>query len=229
MAEFELSPAFEKVRRKLGNMIFYVSEGDVFARKRGGKQNGATPAQEVVREAFTELAGSWKYLEGIVQDSWNAAAKRKKRLKGYSAFLGANIDRQRKARPLELAKSFGEKALVSFGAQAGAASGTIDCSFVKNASDADKYVTIFHQKKANAANGGAGTDATGGDDADGFDGDAGNEIVRVECGNDGASPVTVSGLEPGAEYFLYAVVTDSAYGEATAVSMARAALCRAGE
>jgi len=209
MANFKLSPAFESVSKKLGNMVFYNLEGDTFARKTPGKRNKTTPAQDEVNSSFTQMSSNWKYLEGIIQFSWNMHAKKKKRLTGYSAFIGANVNRQRNGEPMELSRPMGEMGLASFSANSGSASGEIICEFVKNAQDSGKYVTFFHQKKENNS--------------------ASGEIVRRETPEGALSPFTLAGCEPGSEYFVYAVITDKAYGEAETVSIARSAVCMAAE
>jgi len=207
MAEFELSPAFENVRNKLGNMVFYNLDGDTFARKIPKKRCKTSPSQDEITGSFKVVSGYWKYLDGIIQESWNIQAKKKKRLRGYAAFVGANVNRQRNGEPLELSRPIGETGLASFSAGTGSGSGEISCEFTKYSQDADKFVTFFRQKKAV---------------------DQGlNEIIRVETQSGASSPFTITGCEPGCEYFVYAVVTDKAYAEAETVSAARTVECAA--
>jgi len=208
MAQFDMNPAFERVRKRLGNIVFYTSEGDVFARRRPGKRSASTPAQEEIQAAFKKLAGDWKFLEGIIQESWNLAAKNRKRLQGYAAFLGANVTSQRGGVPLELSKSMGVTALAGFNASTGTTAGEIVCSFTTNAPDTTKPVTIFYQKKVN--------------------GSADGPIVRTEVPPGHNSSVTITGLAAGAEYQLYAVVTDRAFDEAERVSASVSAAAVAG-
>lgn len=207
MASFELSPAFINVRKKLGNMVFYNYEGEVFARKTPKKRSKNSTAQDEINSSFSILSVYWKYLGGIIQESWNIHARKKKRVRGFAAFIGANVTRQRNGEPLELSKITGESGLASFNAYPGAASGEITCEFTKYIQDTDKSVTFFSQKKA-------------------FDQSL-NEIVRFETQAGASSPFTITGCKPGCEYYIYAVVTDKEYAEAETVSAARYAECDA--
>lgn len=188
-------------------MVFYNVEGDVFARKVPKKRSKSTTSQDEINNSFTILSVYWKYLGGIIQESWNIHARKKKRLRGYAAFIGANVTRQRNGEPLELTKITGESGTASFSAHPGTASGEILCEFTKHIQDTDKFVTFFRQKKTV---------------------DQGlNEITRVETPAGAPSPFTMTGCEPGCGYFIYAVVTDKAYADAETVSAARTVECTA--
>ncbi len=182
-------------------MVFYEIDGIPRARKRPSRREKNSPAQDEVNTAFGKVGGDCKYLEGIVQSSREAIADRKKRKTGYSLFMGANTTLQRKGEPLALSRPLGEQPLAGFRALPGSSSGEINCEFAWSASQAGKHVTFFIQKKENGL--------------------AAGEIVRVDGGAGPVSPYTLNGLEPGAEYFVYALVTDRAYGEAQTVSLAR--------
>jgi len=54
------------------------------------------------------------------------------------------------------------------------------------------------------------------------------EITMHGGGAGPVSPFTVSGLEPGMEYCVYAVVTNGAYDTATEVSQSKGLICSAG-
>lgn len=207
MADFELSPAFTSVRKKLGNMVFYNLEGEIFARKLPKKKTKTSPGQDRITGTFSAVSGYWKYLDGIIQVSWNFHAKKKKRLRGYSAFIGANMSRSLNGRPLELSRPLGEKGLVSFCARTGCVPGEIICEFLKHFQDADRFVTFFIQKKVHVP------------DID--------EIKRIDTPAGTASPYSINGCEPGCEYFIYAVVTDRTYAEAETVSASQISMCAA--
>lgn len=207
MANWELSPAFQSVNKKLGNMVFYNIDGTTFARRRPVKRSASSAAQESVTGSFKKLSASWRYLDGIVQASWNTQANKKKRISAYSAFIGANINRHRNGEPLGISIPAGENGLVSLTARPGSSAGEIICEFTKNVGDADKFVTFFRQKKTN--------------------GSADPAITRIETGAGILSPFTITGCESGSEYFIYAVLTDKAYIEAGTVSAASAALSAA--
>lgn len=108
MAEWELSPAFTKVRKIVGNMVFYGIDGMPSARGRPSKHEKKSTAQNEVKAAFGKVGGKWMHLEVIIQSSWDAIADRKKRKTGYSLFVGTNTTPSRKSEPLTLSRSLGE-------------------------------------------------------------------------------------------------------------------------
>ena len=78
---------------------------------------------------------------------------------------------------------FGERPLSSLSASAGpSGSGSIVCAFTLPADSADRHVIFFSQKID-----------TGKETA---------EIKRHKAGPNPASPFTITGLEPGASYFI---------------------------
>lgn len=203
MAKWELSPAFTRVRKKLGNMVYYDIDGEIHARKLPSKPETVSPAQSSTRASFKKVSGDWKYLTGVIQDSWKSIENRKKRRSAYDLFLGANITPQRNGKALTLTQPYGQPPLSGFTAQAGSSSGEIDCEFTWSTGHAGKHVTFFVQKKE--------------------DGLAAGEIIRFDAGADPSSPFTLEHLEAGGEYFIYAVVTESAYEDSHTVSIARSA------
>ncbi len=207
MAKWKLSPAFTEVHETLGNMVFYDIDGTTHARSRPSEREITSPVQLEVNHAFASVARDWKYLKGVIQDSWGAVSDTKKRRSGYTLFIGANVPLQKKSDPIELSRPLGELPLASFNARAGSAPGEIACEFSLGPANAGRHVTFFTQRKEN--------------------GHAGGEIARVDGGADAASPYTLKNLEPGGEYYVYAVVTDKAYAEAKTVSLSRGDLAAA--
>ncbi|MBN2038789.1 MAG: hypothetical protein JW864_02035 [Spirochaetes bacterium] len=61
------------------------------------------------------------------------------------------------------------------------------------------------------------------------DGKAGAEIQTFEAGANAISPYTISGLEAGTEYFVYAVITNDGYASAETVSASVSMRATAGE
>jgi hypothetical protein len=119
---------------------------------------------------------------------------------GRNAFIGANVTRVIAGEALELFKPMGEEPPASFSAQAGAAAGGITCSFTLPPGSVDKHLFIFTQLKDS----GKGT----------------GDIKRYEAGVNPASPFEIEGLEPGAEYFVYALLADDEYANAVKASEA---------
>ena len=79
IAKWELSPAFTRVRKKLGNMVYYDIDGEIHARKLPSKPETVSPAQSSTSASFKKVSGDWKYLTGVIQDSWKSIENRKKR------------------------------------------------------------------------------------------------------------------------------------------------------
>lgn len=208
MAQWELSPAFMSVRKRLGNMVFYNRNGEIHARKRPERRKRDSPAQAEVIDTFKRLIGDWRCLDGVMRESWRAAAgNQKKHGSGYTLFMGANVPRRRRGEPLELSRPLGQMPLQHFFVHPGDAPGEIVCEFALSNTDTCRYVSFFTQKRENGL--------------------AVGELTRIDKCPDSASPCTLGGLEPGCEYYVYAVVTENAYLESKSVSPSRGAVCKA--
>ena len=137
--------------------------------------------------------------------SWKAFPHTKKRMRGYAAFIGANVNKQRAGEPLELFKPLGETPLQNLTAAPGTAAGDIRATF--NPVSGGKHVTFFLQKKENGV--------------------AVEPIIQKDGGANTASPFMIKALETGKEYYIYGIITDAAYDESTSVSEARTAIATA--
>ncbi len=195
MADTKLNPIFEGFSKKIGNLVFCERNGKTIVRRLGEYHDAKSEAQMAQRGAFSDIAGDWGSLAGIIQKSWKEFARGKK-MTGYNAFMKANSSRQRTGQPLELSKPMGEERLDGFTATSGESSGEISFAFTPLA--AGRHLTLFLQKRV--------------------DGMGEGPFVRHNCGADPVFPLSVSGLEAGGSYFIYAVVTDRPYAEATTVS-----------
>ena len=197
MADVNLNPVFENFRRKIGDLVFYTRKGDTFVRRKGMTRNPKTEAQMAVRNAFSSLVVDWRQMNGVMHRSWEHFAKGKK-YSGYNAFLASNVERRKGNLPMELFKALGEERLIDFSAEKGASEGEVTCRFTMPQGSAEKHVTFFSRKKLSV------------------NGDS--RIIRTDGGANPASPVTISGLERGAEYEIHAVISDAQYASATKVS-----------
>lgn len=207
MANWELNPAFTSVNSKVGNIVFYKMNGKIYSRKAPGKRTKNTEPQQRVTESFTTVSDCWKSIDGIIRESWKSSLKDTTRVSPRALFIGANIGRHKNGEALELSKNLGENGFVSFSARTGNTEGEIICEYIINQSDAAKFITFFRQERVN----GTGSD----------------QITRIENKPGVTSPCTITGCKPGAEYFIYAVITDREYKDATTVSYARSAQCTA--
>jgi len=209
MSKVRFNPIVESFQSAMGNLVYLDYEGEPFVRRKVIPSNPNTEAQRSVRDAFAMLSGDWKNLGRIIKAAWTASARksRKKRMRGLAAFIGANARRQREGEPLELCRELGEEPLSSFAAAPGSAAGSIDCSFTRPPSGEGKHLTLFVQKKEN--------------------GHAGGDLTRISLDAAQKSPYTLSNLEGGASYYVYAILTDKAYEEACTVSASSSALSTA--
>ncbi|TAL39063.1 MAG: hypothetical protein EPN93_03030 [Spirochaetes bacterium] len=164
-----------------------------------------TANQEKVRKAFVKLVDDWKQLSPLVRKSWDGHGENPN-ASGYNIFIGDNSPRQMAAEPLRLSRKLGEERLADFKATPGGAAGQISCGFAPV--NGDRHLAFFVQEKANGV-------ATG-------------SLERHDGGANCASPFIVTGLNPGMEYFVYALVTDKAYHEAMLVSESVGMLTTAG-
>lgn len=164
-----------------------------------------TENQIEVRNAFRTVVSDWKYLEGIISNAWDFATKGKN-ASGYNAFMGVNITHRRAGEPLELCGDMGEEMLKNFTAAPGTAAGEIMCQFLP--AEAGCHITFFARKEVEPG--------------------IKSPISRHDAGADTESPFTITGLETGARYYIYAIVTDAQYDAALSVSQSVAALVRAG-
>jgi hypothetical protein len=200
MAQIIFHPIVSEVHNRLDDVVFYRRNGKNFMRKRPKKNNPNTPAQKTVRSAFTVCARIWSSLPLIRKPSWNNFAAGSG-MNGFNTFISLNSDKYRNGSALELYQSMNEDHLTDFAVQTGPLSGSITCSFSTSSLAEGKTVTLFTQEI---------------NEADGL----GNEEVHRYMGPvETVSPAVITGLTPGAAYFIYAVVTDKAIDTATTVSM----------
>ncbi len=204
MSKIELSAMLVDARKKFGDVVYTKWKGINIARRYTKPTGIATEKQVSTRSAFGKLVKDWKQLNGIMHLGWDIYAENKN-LTGYNAFIGANSNNQKKGLPLELFRSTGEESLMNFSVVPGAAAGEISCTFLRTEEIAGKHITFFTQKKVN--------------------GIAQPKFRRYDGGVDTVTPFTITGLEAGQEYFVYAVVTDEAYGTATKNSEAETGSC----
>lgn len=208
MATIMFNPLVDDARRKVGRIVLSKWKHTNYARKYTMPGGVPSAKQLEIRSAFSILVEIWKSFNGVLHASWDKYAKNLDlNMTGFNSFVGKNSARLRNAEPLELFKESGEMPLDSLAAAAGA-SGSIVCAFTKPANSASKHVIFFSQKLIN--------------------GKETAEIKRHEAGANPASPFTITGLEPGEAYLVYAVVTDNAYADAKTVSAALSAAATAG-
>ncbi len=206
MANIKLNPVFEAFSKKVGDLVFYTRSGKTFARRKGERKDPATSEQLEIRSTFSELASDWSTINGPMHRCWNQWALKKKK-RGHNAYIGENFSRQRNGEPVELFKPMGNLSIQNFSASPGA-SGEITCSFTPGQSEGSPRIYFFTKER--------------------IEGMSTGEIRMHDGGKTPQSPFTITGLAPGAEYAVYAVLTDGKYDEAVQVSASLSSVCASG-
>lgn len=197
MAKVRLSTLVADVRNRLGNVVFSKWKATNYVREYTTYSRGNSEKQAEIRNGFALLVSVWKSMGQVMHNSWNAYVQGMN-MTGFNAFIKANSARVAECEALELFKSYGENDLVSISAEGNASAGEIVCSFSMPQSSIGRYVVFFVQKIT--------------------DGKVTDEIRTIEAGVNPSSPFRISGLEPGAEYFVYAIITDNMYSSAATAS-----------
>jgi len=185
-------------------VIVTMQNGDAYM-KVYKKYVSYTEKQIEVRLAFKTLVNDWKYLSGVIHNSWKSYDD-DSNASGYNNFMGANVSHRRAGEPVEISREFGEEPLMSFTATPGTDAGEITCEFLPV--DEGRHITLFVRKVTDP-----GVKAP---------------ITRYDTGAETASPFTITGLEQGVEYCVYAVVTNARYDQAISVSQSAGMKTNAG-
>lgn len=206
MGKVRTNIAFKGFSNIIDGLVYYERYGRTCVKAYVKPTDPRTPAQMKVRGALRGLAALWRQMDGIVKESWKSRG-RKSRISGYFAFVAENAVKQRDGLAILLCAGHGMEGPERFTAKAGKAAGSIDCEYSAGEGAGDFRVYFFAQRTEKDLSGG--------------------NLGRFDGGAAGA--FTVTGLEPGAEYHVHALLTDAAYDEATMVSESLSAVCRAKE
>ncbi len=201
MAKIKTSIPFKGIRNTLEGLTYYERGEETITRAYKKQLDANTPKQRKVRAAFKEVLTLWKQIDGIVASAWKSHGARK-RITGHTRFMGENANLVRLGRPLTLCLEFGMEGLSRLTAAPGDAAGEIVCEYGVIEGEERPYLTFYTRKKENGKPNGV--------------------LTRVDAGAADGGSFTLTGLEEGAEYQVYAVTTDAPYPEATMVS---ASLC----
>lgn len=205
MPTIKLNPLITDIRNRMGNSVFSKWKDVNYVREFIPPSNPNTEAQVSVRNAFSRLVEAWKNIGKAARESWNANAKGKN-MSGYNAFIRKNFENMKSDLALMISMPLAEETPANFSAATGTATGEITCTF-QPPSEGSKSVTLFTQKLGVPV---------------------GQAILARHEQKGAASPVTLAGLEPGAEYHVYVVITEGAYDAAKTVSASVAATAKAG-
>ncbi len=205
MAKITLPSYIKEGHGRMEDAVIVTRNGTSYMMVYKKGNRGKSVNQQAVQDAFKTVVADWKYLTGIISRAWDVYSS-DENVSGYNSFMGVNAPHRRAGEPLELCTGMGEEILMNFAAGPGSAAGEILCTFLP--AEAGCHVTFFARKEVE----------------DGIK----SPITRYNAGADAVSPFTITGLETGADYFIYAVVTDAVYENALTVSQSVAASSKAG-
>jgi len=205
MAKIKFPSYIKEGGGRMDDAVFVTRKGRSYMMPYREREYNPSVNQIAINQAFHTIAGDWKQLEGIIMDSWDTHAKDTAG-SGYNLFVGDNVMHRRKGEPLNLCRGMGEEMLMNFTASAGANPGEITCEFLPV--EQGNHVILFARKVTEPG--------------------VRCDITRHDAGANPSSPYTITGLENGAQYHIYAVVTDAQYNAALTVSQSVAALAIAG-
>ena len=206
MSVLELNPMFLRMNKSLGEIVIYERDGKMFARVKGKKTAPPTAAQMEVNATFSRLSSDWTSAGILMNSSWHKQGDKKK-TNGFNLYMKTNFKNEREGKSIELFKPTGEIAPPVFSAAPGA-SGEIICTYTIPAESAGKHIHFYAKKR----NGGLSE----------------GQFKRFSSASEESNTFTLPNLEPGAEYYIYAALTDNEYNEATQVSASVSVIAAAG-
>ena len=205
MAKIKLPSYIKESSGRMEDEVFVNWKGVAYMRPYRKIKGTCTPKQAEVRKSFSSVRADWKYLSGIIAQTWERSVKDKP-MTAVNAFMSVNMKNRRMGEPLDICLSAGEAPLMNFSAAAGSGSGEITCTFLPP--ETGRHITFFTRIVTDL--------------------DARPVIMRHDAGEGTASPFTITGLEPGVQYHVHAVVTDAVYDDAVTLSASVAATASAG-
>jgi len=206
MAEFELNPMFLRMSKSMGDIVIYERNGKMYTRVKGKKTAALTAPQMEVNATFARLSSDWSSAGTLMNSSWYKYGIKKK-TNGYNLYIKANFKNEREGKAVELIKPMGEIMPPVISAAPGD-SGQIVCTYTIPVEETGRYIH-FYAKKIN-------------------EGISEGVFKRYSPESSASSPQTLSNLEPGAEYFIYASLTDNQHQDATEVSPSVSVIAIAG-
>jgi hypothetical protein len=195
MGKVSYDPIIKSFRNRIGNFVYTQWKGKNVVRAYDPeKKRTFNDAQRKVQNAFAVVVSIWKNMPEIMKASWMASAAGKP-LTEYNLFISRNVKKQKDGEPYQISCKMGLDRLPSLSVAPGVA-GQVAVTLGQVPGDIN--LTIAIQKII---------DGKGDDQLD----------LRFDQYK-GSQPVTIDGLESGAEYFVYCVTTDKPFAEAAKIS-----------
>jgi len=206
MSDLELNPMFHRMRKSLGNIVIYERDGKLYTRVKPKKTAAQTPAQLEVTNTFSRLSADWKSAGTLMKSTWYRTGDKKSR-SGMPLYLKTNFKNEREGKAVELFRTGGEILPPVITAAPGG-SGEIVCTYTVPAEETGRQIHFYTKKRVEGISEG--------------------KMRRFSPGESGSNPYTMSGFEPGGEYFIYAALADGTHDEAELVSAAASVISAAG-
>lgn len=205
MAKITLPSYIKEGHGRMEDAVIVTRKGTSYMMhyKKGNRVK--TVNQIEVQDAFKTVVADWKNLTGIIRKAWDLYSD-EENVSGYNSFMGVNSTHRRAGEPLEICPGMGEEILMNFTTAPGSSAGEIVCEFLPP--EAGCHVTFFTRKESESG--------------------IKSPITRHDAGADPVSPFTITGRESGADYYIYAIVTDAQYDSALTVSQSVSASSKAG-
>lgn len=88
MAKIEFDSMIKSLSGRVGNFVFYMNNGNAYARRYVVPRNPDTPDQHKRRTRFADAVHAWQKLTDTEKKLWNAKARRRL-MSGYNLFISA--------------------------------------------------------------------------------------------------------------------------------------------
>jgi hypothetical protein len=206
MSDLELNPMFHRMNKSLGNIVIYERDGKLYTRMKPKKSAGQSPAQLEVTNTFSRLSSDWKSAGTLMKSTWYRPGEKRNR-GGMKLYIKANFRNEREGKPVELFMSEGDILPPVISAAPGG-SGEIVCTYTIPAEESGRHIHFYAKKR--------------------IEGISDGKMKRFSPGAGSSSPFTMTGFEPGGEYFIYAALADNVHDEAEQVSAAASVVAAAG-
>lgn len=194
MAKIKLDTMLDEVNSKLGNVVYSEWKGVKYVRMFVKAKDANSETQIEIRNTFSKTIAIWRLIPDPVKAGWDFQV-RNKPLTGYNLFFKRNFDALRNGQMLELARGGALPEPWNLSATIDA-SGNLSVSFVLDQSAGN--ATVFIQKPGE-------TDR--------------KKYITTKVDAAGAGlPLTFTGFDPAAKYFVYVVATEKNMNESMMMS-----------
>jgi hypothetical protein len=193
MGKIQYDPLVQNISSKLGNFVYTGWKGKNVIRTYTKPKAEYTDKQRAIHKTFKEATFFWKSLPDKMKQSWNAVVLGEQ-MSAMNMFMKKNATLVAESKPCVITQYMGMSRITGLSA-ASTAAGSIAVMYP--ALSAAPFMSAVLQKIT----------------------ESGCEPVTVKADIAAtATGATIDGLESGAEYFVYFVVTDKNFNESTKIS-----------